>query len=168
MLTQRDFAVKWSVYALFALLFTFLCSFTLSRITLLRVIPFLPPVLLAVICSFEPNLQGVIFGIVYGVLCDLALPGAFPFLYTLTFAISAAVILVLSNSVLQPGFFRALCCTLVAFLIVDLFAGAAVLIAGRASFAAVVLLFARETLVSLILLPPCALVFFFVHRLFTV
>ena len=167
-MTRRDFTLKWATYALVILTLCFLHSFTLAHVRILRVIPFLPPVALAVICSLENNLQGTVFSIVFGALCDMICPGAFPCIYTVSFFLAALVILLLAHSVLQPGFFCALAAVVTVFFFLDLFCAVPLLFAGHASVGAALSLFLRELTASLVLLPVCYGVFAFLNRFFTI
>ena len=75
-LTQTT-ALKWTFYALAAAALFFLRRLLLGSMTFFGVIPFLPPVILAVMASFELPRSSVIAGIVFGALCDLVLPAPF-------------------------------------------------------------------------------------------
>ncbi len=168
MITRREAALKWAVTAACAMALFFLHSLTLSHLDLWGVTPFLPPILIAVLCSIENDLPSIIFSLIFGVLCDLALGGLFPCLYTVTFFLSALLILVLGHSVLQPGFFCALISAAVTFLLVAVFSSAVLLYAGSATLGACASLFARELFASLLWLPLCYAVFSQLHKFFTV
>ena len=64
-LTQTT-ALKWTFYALAAAALFFLRRLLLGSMTFFGVIPFLPPVILAVMASFELPRSAVIAGIVFG------------------------------------------------------------------------------------------------------
>ena len=97
----------------------------------------------------------MIAGIVFGVLCDLVLPAPFPCLYTVAFTIAALLISTLVSNLLQQGFPRALLSCVLTFLIVDLLQAAALLPRGGSDTIVPMLsLFARETLLSCLLLAP--------------
>lgn len=122
--------LKWTFYALAAAALFFLRRLFLGSMTFFGVLPFLPPVVLAVIASFELPQPSVIAGIVFGALCDLVLPAPFPCLYTVAFTISALLISTLVSNLLQQGFPRALLSCVLTFLIVDLLQAAALLPRG--------------------------------------
>ncbi len=90
-LTQTT-ALKWTFYALAAAALLFLRRLFLGSMTFFGVIPFLPPVILAVMASFELPRSSVIAGIVFGALCDLVLPAPFACLYTIAFTLAALLI----------------------------------------------------------------------------
>ena len=117
--------LKWTFYALAAAALFFLRRLFLGSMTFFGVLPFLPPVVLAVIASFELPQPSVIAGIVFGALCDLVLPAPFPCLYTVAFTIAALLISTLVSNLLQQGFPRALLSCVLTFLIVDLLQAAA-------------------------------------------
>ena len=163
-LTQTT-ALKWTFYALAAAALFFLRRLLLGSMTFFGVIPFLPPVILAVMASFELPRSSVIAGIVFGALCDLVVTAPFPCLYTLAFTIAALLIATVMSNFMQQGFARALFSSVLAFVIVDLFEIAAMLTRG-ADLSVMLCLFARETLVSCVLLLPSYPLLRAVHRLF--
>ena len=63
-------ALKWTFYALATLLLCFFKRVLLGSVTVWGVLPFLPPVLLAVVASFEQPKAAVLSGIVFGALCE--------------------------------------------------------------------------------------------------
>ena len=109
----------------------------------------------------------MIAGIVFGALCDLVLPAPFPCLYTVAFTIAALLISTLVSNLLQQGFPRALLSCVLTFLIVDLLQAAALLPRGGSDAIVPMLsLFARETLLSCLLLAPVYPALRAVHRAF--
>ena len=153
-LTQTT-ALKWTFYALAAAALFFLRRLLLGSMTFFGVIPFLPPVILAVMASFELPRSSVIAGIVFGALCDLVLPAPFACLYTIAFTLAALLISTVVSNLLQQGFARALLSTVLAFLLVDLLQAFALLPrSGSAAILPMLHLFARETALSCLLLVP--------------
>lgn len=165
--TSRDTAVKWSAYALAALLLLMLHSFTAARFRIGGVMPFLPPLLAATVASMEEPLPGALFGLVLGVLSDLALTSPLPCLYTLTFVAAALLASAIAKSLLQPGFLCSLAVSAAAFVLIDLLLFAVFLSTGRATFSAFLARAVLELLLSLPLLTVCHPVLHFVHRRFT-
>ena len=129
-LTQTT-ALKWTFYALAAAALFFLRRLLLGSMTFFGVIPFLPPVILAVMASFELPRSAVIAGIVFGALCDLVLPAPFACLYTIAFTLAALLISTVVSNLLQQGFARALLSTVLTFLLVDLLQAFALLPRGE-------------------------------------
>ncbi len=161
-MTKRD--IRESVNAQMLLIFLlplaaaallFLRRLLLGSMTFFGVIPFLPPVILAVMASFELPRSAVIAGIVFGALCDLVLPAPFACLYTIAFTLAALLISTVVSNLLQQGFARALLSTVLAFLLVDLLQAFALLPrSGSAAILPMLHLFARETALSCLLLVP--------------
>lgn len=160
-------ALKWTFYALAALLLCFFKRVLLGSVSVWGVLPFLPPVLLAVMASFEQPKAAVLSGIVFGALCDLVLPASLPCLYTLAFTAAALLISTLLSNLLQPGFARALLATVLAFLVTDLLQALALLPrSGMSALLPMLHLFAKETALSCLLLLPSYPLLRAVHRLF--
>ena len=160
-------ALKWTFYALAALLLCFFKRVLLGSVSVWGVLPFLPPVLLAVMASFEQPRSAVLSGIVFGALCDLVLPASLPCLYTLAFTAAALLISTLLSNLLQQGFARALLATVLAFLVTDLLQALALLPhSGMSALLPMLHLFAKETALSCLLLLPSYPLLRAVHRLF--
>ena len=162
---RQTTALKWTFYALATLLLCFFKRVLLGSVTVWGVLPFLPPVLLAVVASFEQPKAAVLSGIVFGALCDLVLPASFPCLYTLAFTLAALFTSTVMSSLLQQGFARALVWSVLTFAVADLFQSLAMLTRG-AALPAMLYLFARETLVSCALLLPSYPVLHAIRRIF--
>lgn len=159
--------LKWSCYVGCCLLLSFFRQLFLGSVTVWGAIPFLPPVLLAVVASLEEMRPAVIFGMLYGALCDLTIPAPYPCLYTLAFTLSALLVSALARSLLQPGFPRALLMTALTFALVDCGNACALLLRGAAGELLPMLsLYCRETLVSCLLLIPAYPLLRAVHRFF--
>lgn len=160
-------ALKWTFYALAALLLCFFKRVLLGSVSVWGVLPFLPPVLLAVMASFEQPRSAVLSGIVFGALCDLVLLASLPCLYTLAFTAAALLISTLLSNLLQQGLARALLATVLAFLVTDLLQALALLPrSGMSALLPMLHLFAKETALSCLLLLPSYPLLRAVHRLF--
>lgn len=165
--TTRDLRIKWTVYALAIALLLFLHTLTTAHVRVQGVVPFLPPLLLAVVASMEERLESAVFALVFGVLCDLALTAPVPWLYTVSFIAAALLVSLIARSVVQPGFLCSLVSSAVAFALIDLILAAVLLLAGRSSLAAILDRALRELLLSLPLLAVCHPLLAFLHRRFT-
>lgn len=66
-------------------MFFLLQGAVLQRITLWGVIPFVFPILVAVLGMYEGPLPASVYALTVGVLCDLLLPASIPCFYTLIF-----------------------------------------------------------------------------------
>ena len=162
---RQTTALKWTFYALATLLLCFFKRVLLGSVTVWGVLPFLPPVLLAVVASFEQPKAAVLSGIVFGALCDLVLAASFPCLYTLAFTLAALLTSTVMSSLLQQGFARAFFSSVLTFAIVDLFKILFLLPRG-AAVPAMLFLFLRETIISCVLLLPSYPLLRAVHRFF--
>ena len=152
---RQTAALKWTSYALAALLLCFLRRLLLGSALFWGVLPFLPPVLLATEASLEQPKPAVLSGIVFGALCDLVLPAPFACLYTIAFTLAALLISTVVSNLLQQGFARALLSTVLTFLLVDLLQAFALLPrSGSTAILPMLHLFARETALSCLLLLP--------------
>ena len=167
MLTKRDLLIKWSAYAALVLALLFVHSFTLHRLTVWGVVPFLPPLIAGTLGSLEDSRSAAIFGLIFGVCCDLTIRAPLPCLYTLAFTAAALLASVLAENVLQPGFLCSLIASLAAFIIVDMLNVLALLIGGRAGIVPMLSLAGREMAVSCIALPVCHPALSLVHRRFS-
>ena len=162
---RQTAALKWTFYALAALLLCFLRRLLLGSALFWGVLPFLPPVLLATEASLEQPKPAVLSGIVFGALCDLVLPTSFPCLYTLAFTCSSLLTATVMSSLLQKGLARAFFSSVLTFAIVDLFKILFLLPRG-AAVPAMLFLFLRETIISCVLLLPSYPLLRAVHRFF--
>jgi len=165
--TTRDLGIKWSAYALAVALLLFLHTLTTAHLCVRGVVPFLPPLLLAVIVSMEERLEGAVFGLVFGILCDFSLTAPVPWLYTVSFTAAALLVSLIARSVLQPGFLCSLVSSAATFALIDLILAAVLLLGGRSTLAAVADRALRELLLSLPLLAVCHPLLAFLHRRFT-
>ena len=69
MLARNETIFKWALYAGATAVFFLLQGAVFQRITLWGVIPFVFPILAAVLGMYEGPLPGSIYGLVLGVLC---------------------------------------------------------------------------------------------------
>lgn len=85
MLARNETIFKWALYAGATAVFFLLQGAVLQRITLWGVIPFVFPILVAVLGMYEGPLPASVYALTVGVLCDLLLPASIPCFYTLIF-----------------------------------------------------------------------------------
>ena len=165
-MAKREIMFKWTAYALCAAALLFLRTLMPGGLTLLGVMPFLPPVLLACVASLEEMRSAAIAGMVFGVFCDLTLSAPFPCLYTLAFTLSALLTAYLASTVFQNYVLRALSGTVLTFLITDLLCMLALAVTDGTAFLPMLSLAAREVAVSLPFLVVYPL-FVLIRRFFT-
>ena len=78
MLARNETIFKWALYAGATAEFFLLQGSVLQRITLWGVIPFVFPILVAVLGMYEGPLPASVYALTVGVLCDLLLPASVP------------------------------------------------------------------------------------------
>ena len=164
MLARNETIFKWALYAGATAVFFLLQGFVLQRITFWDVIPFVFPILAAVLGMYEGPLAGSIYGLVLGVLCDLLLPASIPCFYTLVFPAVGLCAALISQILLPAGFLCAAVTSVLAFFFTDAFHCILLWVRRKAAWAAGAQLFLRETCVSLLLIIPVVLLFSAVFR----
>ena len=104
MLARNETIFKWALYAGATAVFFLLQGAVLQRITLWGVIPFVFPILVAVLGMYEGPLPASVYALTVGVLCDLLLPASIPCFYTLIFPAAGLCAALISQSLLPAGF----------------------------------------------------------------
>ena len=164
MLARNETIFKWCLYGAA----TFLCFLAqgavFQRITLWGVIPFLYPVLAAVVGTLEGPLAGSIYALALGVVCDSLLPDIIPCFYTLIFPAAGLCAALISQSLLPAGFLCGVVTSVLSFLLTDAFHCVVLWAGGKAAWAAGAQVFLREVCVSILLVVPVVLLFSAVFR----
>ena len=169
MRSSRKRRFNWAIclcYALAALLFLLLQLFALNHIRLMQVVPFLLPLLPAVLAVYEGYSFGGCGAVVIGFFADLLLSSSpVPGFYTLTLALVALIAALLPKYWLPSGFF----CSFIAGALSYLFLAIGRLIVGF--FQGIPLLpllsiAAKELLLSLPFVIPVNFLFRRIHRYF--
>ena len=104
MLARNETIFKWALYAGATAVFFLLQGAVLQRITLWGVIPFVFPILVAVLGMYEGPLPASVYALTVGVLCDLLLPASIPCFYTLIFPAAGLCAALISQSLLMKMF----------------------------------------------------------------
>ena len=164
MLARNETIFKWTLYAAVTALCFLLQSFILQRFTVLGVIPFIYPVVVAVLAMLEGPFPGTVFAIVVGVVCAVLLPGAFPCLYTVIFPLAGLCSALISQSWLPAGYLCALTGSTISFLMTGLAQCLLLTIRGKGAWAAGLSVCFRELLVSAVLIFPVTLLFRWTFR----
>ena len=154
MLARNETIFKWALYAGATAVFFLLQGAVLQRITLWGVIPFVFPILVAVLGMYEGPLPASVYALTVGVLCDLLLPASIPCFYTLIFPAAGLCAALISQSLLPAG----------SFLLTDAFHCVVLWAGGKAAWAAGAQVFLREVCVSILLVVPVVLLFSAVFR----
>ena len=137
MLARNETIFKWALYAGATAVFFLLQGAVLQRITLWGVIPFVFPILVAVLGMYEGPLPASVY------------------------ALTAALI---SQSLLPAGFLCGVVTSVLSFLLTDAFHCVVLWAGGKAAWAAGAQVFLREVCVSILLVVPVVLLFSAVFR----
>ena len=154
MLARNETIFKWTLYAAATALCFLLQSFVLQRFTVWGVIPFIYPVVVAVLAMLEGPFPGTVFAIAVGVACDALLPGVFPCLYTLIFPLAGLCSALISQSWLPAGYLCSLAGSTISFLMMGFTQCLLLAIRGKRAWAAGLSVCFRELLVSAVLVIP--------------
>lgn len=166
MFTKKALLTKWGLYSA-ALLVLLLVQQGLHALPpVFGVLPFLTPMIVAVVAALEGPISGTIFGIAVGFCCDLGSTGVFSGVYTLGFFAVALGISIISKYWVRRSVFGSLIWAALAFLILDIVQGGFVLLFKGAGILPVLSLCAREGSVSILFVIPIFLLYHFLHRLF--
>ena len=157
--------LKWCVYGGATLALCLVQTCLLRFVRVWEVVPFLYPMLAAVVSTYEGRRGGPIFAVVLGALCDLALQEPFPpGFYTFCFALAGILAAVLAEFLLTPGLLCSLAAAAGAFLITDLGRLLVLLGNGQGAAGAILWVALREFLVTLPLLPLVFWTYRRIHR----
>lgn len=164
MLARNETILKWLLYALATLLCVFLQSAVFQRLSIWGVIPFLYPLLPAVLATYEGPTAGTVYGLAVGVLCDSLLPGPIPCFYTLVFPLVGLCSALISQSLLPAGILCSLVCSALSFLLTDGFHCLLLWVEERPAWRVGGFLMLREFCVTVILVIPVTWLFLAVFR----
>ena len=167
MLTNKALITKWSLYAFALLLFIALQQLVLDHLPpVLGALPFLMPMLVAVVASLEGPTGGTIFGIAVGFLCDLSGGGVFSGVYTLSFFCVALAVAVISKYWVMRNVFGSLIYALIAFVVIDAIQILFLMAVHGAHFPVAAELAGREIAASIVFVIPIFFLYNRLHRLF--
>ena len=161
MLARNETIFKWALYAGATAVFFLLQGAVLQRITLWGVIPFVFPILVAVLGMSEGPLPASVYALTVG---GLLLPASIPCFYTLIFPAAGLCAALISQSLLPAGFLCGVVTSVLSFLLTDAFHCVVLWAGGKAAWAAGAQVFLREVCVSILLVVPVVLLFSAVFR----
>lgn len=168
MLARTATVVKWTLFCLAGVFFMVLQNLFLNRITILGVIPFLYPLIVAVPATMEGSLFGSAYGLILGIFCDLLLPVPIPCFFVLIFPFVGFCAGLLSRNLLPVGLLCSLLAAIAAFLLTDLFHILILWAQNKLVLQAAAWITLREFCVSvpliLILTPLYSLISRYIHR----
>jgi hypothetical protein len=162
-LARKEVVIKWVLFGVAAILCCFIQG-AAQRFTILGVIPFLFPAMVAVLGMLEGPVPGALFGLIVGIACDLTIPSAIPCFYTLIFPLAGLAAALIAQSWIPAGFPCALIATVLAFIITDGFHGVVLALMGKAAWTAGVLIAGKETAATLPFVIPVYLLMRAVHH----
>lgn len=163
MVARNETLIKWVLFAAAAALLCLLQG-ALQWFPFFGVIPFLYPMIVAVVAMLEGPLPGTVFGLVMGVLCDLVLPAHIPCFYTLIFPLAGLIAALLAQGWLSAGFSCAVVSSMVSFFLTDVFHAVILALYGNPAWLAAAQTALKETAVTLPFLVPVYLLLRAVHR----
>ena len=159
MLARNEIIINWIIYSAATALWLLVQGAFCQRLTVWGVIPFLYPMLAAIVATFEAPVPATVFALCLGVLCDILLPDAAPCLYTLIFPVIGLCASLLAQSLLPAGLFCSLIVSALAFLMTDLFRCFLLSVNGISAWGTGCSIMLREFLVSAPLLIPITLLY---------
>lgn len=166
MLGRTEILFKWLLYAAGVLICWMLHGVALQFLNIFGVMPFIFPMLAAVIAMYEGPFSGSICALVLGVIYDVTIAAPIPCFYTLIFPIIGMLAGLISKNWISMSFWCACLLSLMAFVLTDGFHCLLLALAGsqHAMSTAFSLAF-RETGASLPFLIPVYLVFRRIHEI---
>lgn len=160
MLGRTEIIFKWLLYAAGVLICWILHGVALQFLNIFGVMPFIFPMLAAVIAMYEGPFSGSICALVMGILCDLTISVPIPCFYTLVFPIIGMLAGLISKNWLPMSFWCAAILSLLAFTLTDSFHFLLLVLKGGGHAAqAAIDLACRETGASMPFLIPVYFVF---------
>ena len=160
MLGRTEIIFKWLLYAAGVLICWILHGVALQFLDIFGVMPFIFPILAAVIAMYEGPFSGSICALVMGILCDLTISVPIPCFYTLIFPIIGMLAGLIAKNWLPMSFWCAVILSLLAFTLTDSFHFLLLVLKGSGhAMQAAVDLALRETGASMPFLIPVYFVF---------
>ena len=164
MLARNETIFKWALYAAATALCFFVQGFLLQRITLWGVIPFVYPVVAAVVATREGPFRGTVFALALGIVCDLLLPEVIPCFYTIIFPLIGLFAGLISQSWLPAGFLCSLITSMLGFFMTGVFHCLLLWIREKTAWRAGLSVSLRELIISAVLTVPVTILFSAVYR----
>jgi len=164
MLARNETIFKWALYAAATALCFFVQGFLLQRITLWGVIPFVYPIVAAVVATREGPFRGTVFALALGIVCDLLLPEVIPCFYTIIFPLIGLFAGLISQSWLPAGFLCSLITSTLGFFMTGVFHCLLLWIREKTAWRAGLSVSLRELIISAVLTVPVTILFSAVYR----
>ena len=164
MIGRSEVFMKWLLYSGATLAALLLQGFVLQHLRLFGVMPFVYPVLAAVLSMYEGAFNGTVYSLILGVVCDLTLPGSIPCFYTLIFPLAGLCGGLISKSWLPAGLLCSLMVSAAAFCLTGLFHSLLLALTSGAAWSAAGSVAIREAGATLPFVPAVFLLFRWVYR----
>jgi len=166
-LTRTDITAKWVVYSLLFIAAAIVQQLVLDNIKISGEVPFLLPVIVALVAAREGSVPGTIFAIVFGMVCEFG--GYVPIggIYVISFTVAALIVSLIARFWVSGGVFGGVVYAGIAFIVVDAFLGGYMMIFHSASFYAVASVGAREMFASIFAVFPLYPLVYLIHTKFT-
>ena len=150
--------IKWLLFSALVLLVLLGQELILGNLRLWGISFFILPMIPAIIGSFEGSFEGTIFGLVFGIFCDLLIAAPLPCLYTLGFTATALFSALLAESILHPGIFCSLLCSMLSYAVCGFLCILTFLLKGDGSLFALFAQLFKELIINL----PLAIVLHYI------
>lgn len=164
MFARNETIFKWTLYSLATALCFLLQGAVLQRVTVWGVLPFLYPVLVAVVSSYEGAVAGTVYSLAVGVLCDLLLAAPLPCFYTLVFPVAGLCAALIAQGLLTTGALCSLVSSAAAFFLTDGFHCLLLWVRGKTAWQAGFAVMGKELAVTALLVLPVSWLFRAVYR----
>ena len=160
MLGRTEIIFKWLLYAAGVLICWILHGVALQFLNIFGVMPFIFPILAAIIAMYEGPFSGSICSLIMGIFCDLTISVPIPCFYTLVFPIIGMLAGLIAKNWLPMSFWCAAILSLLSFTLTDSFHFLLLVLKGGGHAAqAAIDLACRETGASMPFLIPVYFVF---------
>lgn len=164
MLGRTEQLFKWTLYGVGILICCLLHGLLLQHLTIFGVMPFIYPILAAVIAMYEGPFSGSICGIALGILCDLTIAVPIPCFHTLIFPVASMLAGLISKNWLPISFFCAMVLSSLSFLLTDTFRFLLLTLLGHGLPGIALSLAVREACASLLFVFPILLLFRYIYN----
>lgn len=159
MVARNAVIFKWSVYLGTMVLAIFCQGLVFQQIYIWGCIPFIYPVLVAVMATYDDMIFGATYGLILGVMCDVLLPAHIPCFYTLLFPCIAMLCAAIGKNIFPSGFLCSGVVTVLAFVLSGFFQGVVLWGQGHSAWNMVFTIMGRELILSFLLMIPLTVAF---------
>lgn len=161
-MARSDLTRKWLAYAVCLLFVAVFQQFVLDRLQFFGVVPFISPIIIALIAAYEGSTEGTIFSIIYAAVCEFAGYVAPPGIYVISFFAAALLVSIIARYWVARNVFGAIVYSFISFVIIDFFRLAYFMLMQGVSFANLGDIALREIGVSIVFAIP---LYFLIEKL---